>query len=184
MPIRTIVAIVIALATATLSPDGHGKGRPTPRVIDSPAWPGATKRIVVTWTLRGRHIRTGEHGEEIPVVTVDLALSVGKTRRRFSTIAELNTVCSIGSQRKCQGPTMPRDRVAELTLEGGGFQLFALVRHRDELHLVREILTDGSCAPDPCPVRRTLLARIPIPPSARFEEHFRLEGQREEEACP
>ena len=182
-PTRLIVALLIAAITI-LSTDGYGKDRTALPIIDSPAWPESVSTIAITWTHRGSRVRKGKLGEEIPVVSIDLTLRAGNVERRFTTTAEINVFYSIGSQRKCQSAPLPRNRVAELTLEGGGFQMFALLRGRDELKLVREILTDGSCDPDPCPVKRTVLARIPIPPNVRFEEHFRIGGQREEETCP
>ena len=183
VPTKIIAALLIAATVTGFSPHGYGKDRPEPPVIDSPAWPEAATTIDITWIHRGSRIRQGKRGEEIPVVTIELALRTGDVERRFTITAEINTFYSTGSQRKCQGPPFPHNRVAELTLEGGGFQLFALLRGRDELRLVREILTDGLCEPDPCPVKRTLLARIPIPPNVRFKEHFRIQGQREEETC-
>ena len=153
-------------------------------VLDAPAWPAATTKLLLTWVVYPVVMRPATGGAEVPTRQIELVIRAGEVARRFRTELVSGVFYATATQRRCQHPTSFGKRVAELYLNGGANLVLAVDRDSDGLVLTREVSSDGLCQPSPCPIERTPLARIRIPSHAALEERFHVveDGQREHDA--
>ena len=155
-------------------------------LLDKPAWPDGTKKLRLTWVIYPANMRKEREGIEVPVRMIELILRAGSVVRRFSAEERYSITYATAMQRRGQGPPFTQDRVAELTMNGGGNLVMAVDRKGTELHLSEEFSSDGLCEPVPCPVRSVTLARFTVPAQVSIEEYFRVVegmGNEYDEAC-
>jgi hypothetical protein len=177
---------VEAATDALASVDGPADGRaPPPKdlsVIDNPPWPEHTTHILLAWVLYPVVMRNG-----IASRLIELVARAGSVARRFAT-EQRTTIFYTLEMQPCS--ELSSSRVALLYMNGGGNVVYVATRQSDTLVLSIEESPDGLCEPDPCPVSKKLLARIPVPPGVAFEQRFHVvdvDGDartEHDEACP
>jgi hypothetical protein len=159
---------------------------PRPNVFEAGLWSSDVTKIRLTWVVYPATTRKAAAGAEVQVRRIELVARAGTVAHRVATEARDSIVYATGMQRRCQGPRFTGTRVAELYMNGGGNLVYAVDREGDHLVVSEQVSTDGLCEPAPCPIHSKEIARIPVPPDARFEEVFHVvdsPGAEHDEAC-
>lgn len=133
-------------------------------------------KFLLTWAVYPGAMRRGPGDSDVPTRRIELVVRTGATARRFATDESYSVSYATAMQSRCQDPhwRLPPPMVAQLSMNGGGNLDLTVRREGDQLTLVREISSDGLCEPSPCPVHTTVLAHIPVPAKATFEERFHV----------
>jgi hypothetical protein len=149
-------------------------------LLDTPPWPDKTTRIRLTWVLYPVVMRS-----DVPARRIELVARAGAVARRFATERSYNGLAYVLQMQPCSD--ISPKRPAELFMNGAGNTVYSVTRDGDVLVVSVGESADGLCEPGPCPVARTTLARIPVPPGVTFEQRFHVvdEGGKSEhdETC-
>lgn len=191
-PLRVDAAVRVDAAPVVLdasadaldsSPEAsvHADAAKSVPLLDSPPWPDAATRIRLTWVLYPVVMRN-----DVPARRIELVVRAGVMARRFVTERSYSGLAYALQMQPCSdiSPKMP----AELFMNGAGNTVYSVTRDGDVLVVSVGESADGLCEPGPCPVARTTLARIPVPPGVTFEQRFHVVDQggksEHDETCP